>query len=122
MSEQLDLLVTGVAAAPTITVTTARDRGEAAAKACAEKAREVSGFDLVGARRRALELLAELGPTSGEQLVYRLKADGFRGHDDRCFGPVFQVLARRNEIFCVRYCARQRGNGTAGGRIWSLTR
>lgn len=97
-----------------------RELGESAATACAEKAELVTGFDLVGARARVLELLAVRGPTSGEDLVDELKRQGFRGHDDRCFGPVFSMLARHSKIRCVGFCARRRGHGTAGGRIWTI--
>lgn len=97
-----------------------RELGERAGVACAEKAELVKGFDLVGARARALELLARHGQMSGEDLVEALKREGFRGHDDRCFGPVFSVLAKHSKIRCVGFCARRRGHGTAGGRIWSL--
>lgn len=99
----------------------ARSQGTAAAKACVEKAEAVAGFDVAGARTQLLALLLARGPTSGEDLVDLLKRSGFRGHDDRCFGQVFGVLARWRKIRCVGYCPRRRGHGTAGGRIWAVT-
>lgn len=110
MNEQLDMLKVSRAA------------GEQAAQACTDKAEIVNGFDTHGARRRVLELLAQLGPMSGEHLVERLKKEGFRGHDDRCFGTVFGGLSKQSKIRVVSYCPRKRGHGTAGGRVWSLTR
>ena len=101
---------------------TPRQIGEEASQACTDKAEIVSEFDTRGAQLRVLELLAVLGPTPGEQLVERLKAEGFRGHDDRCFGQVFCGLSKKSKILCVGYCARKRGHGTAGGRIWGLMR
>jgi hypothetical protein len=93
-----------------------RSQGERAAEACAEKA----GIDLDAARAVALDLLGRYGELPGEKLVAMLKRHGFRGHDDRCFGPVFSVLAKRKQIRCVGFCTRERGHGTAGGRIWAL--
>lgn len=96
----------------------ARNIGRVAELACAEKAAIVTGFDLVGARRRALELLRDLGRMSGEDLVDELRRSGFRPHDDRAFGGVFSVLVRERKIRQVGFVARRRGHGTAGGRIW----
>lgn len=98
-----------------------RAQGTAAANACVEKAEVVARFDVAGARAHALELLRSRGPTSGEDLVDALKQAGFRGHDDRCFGPVFAGLARLRKIRCIGYCPRRRGHGTAGGRIWDIS-
>jgi hypothetical protein len=98
----------------------ARGQGTAAANACVEKAEVVAGFNATAARAHVLVLLRQRGPTSGEDLVDALKDAGFRGHDDRCFGPVFAVLVRARKIRCAGYCTRRRGHGTAGGRIWEL--
>lgn len=35
------------------------------------------------------------------------------------FGSIYQALVRKNLIRCVGYCEREKGNGTAGGRVWS---
>lgn len=99
----------------------ARQLGLDLAERCAEKASRVADFDTEGARRAALGLLARHGRMSGESLTDELKALGFRGHDDRCFGSVYAVLSKRGQIKCVGYCQRVRGHGAAGGRYWELT-
>jgi hypothetical protein len=96
----------------------ARATGALAEQACVGKARRTKGFDVDGALEWTVRLLKIDGPTSGEDLVEKLKTRGFVGHDDRCFGAVFGTLSRRKQIRCVGYCARKRGHGTAGGRIW----
>lgn len=57
---------------------------------------------------------------SSEDLVDAARAAGLNPVDDRCFGPVFQSMARRGVIRFVGYCLRKKGHGTAGGRIWAL--
>jgi hypothetical protein len=96
-----------------------RAAGARAERACAEKAQRVTGLDLDRARAHVLMLLSR-GPQSGEDLVDQLKKAGFIGHDDRCFGAVFSLLANRQLIKCVGFTVRKRGHGTAGGRIWQL--
>lgn len=95
----------------------ARAQGEAAGAKCLETAEKLTNFDADGARAFILAALDE-GPMRSEALVDVAKAAGFRGHDDRCFGPVFGVLARRGLIRCVGYYMRAKGHGTAGGRAW----
>lgn len=99
----------------------AREQGHQAAQACADKA-ERQGFDTEGARRFILSWLARHGDMSGEALTDAAKEHGFRPHDDRAFGAVFGPLSRRGLIRCVGFCERERGHGTAGGRIWRLVR
>lgn len=96
-----------------------RAAGETAGLACLEKA-ERGGFDGAAAAEYIVALLRADGPTAGEVLTDRAIAAGFRPHDSRAFGPVYAALARRKAIRCVGYCERTKGNGTAGGRIWSL--
>lgn len=109
MNEQLDLLL-------------ARHEGERAGQACADKAARVSDFDAEGARDFVLGWLARHGQQSGEALTNAAIEHGYRPHDQRAFGPVFGSLSRKGLIRCVGYCERQKGHGTAGGRIWASVR
>lgn len=93
--------------------------GEKAAEACAKKA-ERSGFDAEKAGDFILAQLKANGPTPGETLVTDASRAGFICHDQRCWGPVFGRLSRRGLIRTVGFCLRSKGNGTAGGRIWSI--
>lgn len=96
----------------------ARARGRQMAELCADKAERVADFDTEGARRATLGLLARHGRMSGEQLTDALKALGFHPHSDKSFGAVYGSLSRRKQIVCVGHCDREKGHGTAGGRIW----
>ena len=98
----------------------ARERGRRAADRCAEKAARVSTFDVDAAQNFIKGWLARYGQQSGEDLVDAAVAHGHKPHDGRAFGPVFAGLVRAKVIECVGYCARRRGHGTAGGRIWRL--
>jgi hypothetical protein len=101
---------------------TPREVGEQSARACASKAERVSDFDTAGAGRFILGWLARYGQMSGEQLVDAAQQHGHRPHDARAFGAVFGSLSRRNLIRCVGYCEREKGHGTAGGRVWEAVR
>jgi hypothetical protein len=104
-----------------LTLDQARQRGERAADACVAKAQTV-GFDAEGARQFILAALrSSPGPLNGEKLVNAAKAAGFVGHDDRCFGSVFSVLARRELIRCVGFENRAKGRGAPGARLWEAT-
>jgi hypothetical protein len=94
-----------------------REQGETAAVACAAAA-EKKGWDLVGAKNYILGYLIKFGRQSGEQLVNAAREAGFIPHDDRAFGPVFSGLSRKGLIRCVGYGCREKGNGTAGARVW----
>ena len=95
-----------------------RAAGALAEQACADKARRQTDFDVEAARNLVLHWLRGHSQTSGESLVNLLKEWGFEAHDDRAYGAVFSALSRRKLIRCVGYCARAKGHGTAGGRIW----
>jgi hypothetical protein len=98
---------------------TPREVGLEAAERCADKA-EASGFDRDGARRFVVSWLRRHGPQSGESLVKAATEHGFRPHDGRAFGAVFNALSRRKEIVCLRAdLPRQAGHGTSGGRLWA---
>jgi hypothetical protein len=96
-----------------------RAEGERLGELCAEKASRVADFDATGAGKFILGWLHRHGPTSGEKLTAAATEHGFRAHDSRAFGPVYAALSRKGLIRCVGYCARERGHGTAGGRIWA---
>lgn len=78
------------------------------------------GFSVAAASLVILEHLRKYGRTPGEDLVLVAKSAGHVPHDDRAFGSVFSSLSRKKEIYCVDYCNRRRGHGTAGGRIWRI--
>ena len=99
----------------------ARADGDRMAGLCLDKAEE-GGFDTEGARDFVLRHLARHGDMSGEALTEAARDAGFIPHDDRAFGAVFGSLSRRGLIRCAGFCARKRGHGTAGGRIWSVVR
>jgi hypothetical protein len=100
----------------------ARAEGERQGDLCAAKAEKVSDFDSEGAGRFILSQLVRHGDMSGEALTDAAKSAGFRPHDDRAFGAVFQRLSRQGQIRTVAFCLRAKGRGTAGGRIWGLVR
>lgn len=98
----------------------ARELGEQAANACLAKARKA---DPEFAEKAAAAILAHLRvvhQASGEVLVDVAMAHGARCHDQRAFGAVFAGLSRRRLIRTVGFCMREKGHGTAGGRVWSI--
>lgn len=101
----------------------ARAQGEQAAEACLAKAQAVANFDSEGAAKFITGWIVRNGETSGEDLVDAAIAHGYRGHDMRCFGGVFQRLLHRNLIRVIRSdLPRRRGHGTSGGRLYGLVR
>lgn len=106
--------------APAYTVAHARAAGAEAGDRAADRAeRQDDGF-----RERAaafvLAYLAQHGISSGELITDAAKLAGIRPPDDRAFGPVYAALARRQQIVAAGFCARLKGHGTAGGRLWRL--
>ena len=95
-----------------------REQGQIAAALCVSKAQRVSAFSVLSAAGFIAGALAKNGPMSGESLVNEAKKAGFEPHDDRAFGSVFSLLARRNVIRCSGFCERIKGHKTAGGRVW----
>lgn len=68
-----------------------------------------------------LRHLAAVGSAWGGDLTDIARAHGLASdRDARCFGAIFQGMARRNVIRCVEYGIRRKGNGTAGARRWAL--
>ncbi|MBX3653225.1 MAG: hypothetical protein KF686_03510 [Ramlibacter sp.] len=99
----------------------ARADGAEAAGRCADKAERVEDPEFrQKARAAILEHLRVVREASGEVLTDVAVAKGARCHDTRAFGAVFAKLARDGMIRTVGYCARTRGHGTSGGRIWAL--
>lgn len=99
-----------------------RTLGEEAATRCLSKA-EASGFDSEGAGRFIHGWVVRHGPTSGEDLVDAAMAHGYRGHDARCFGPIFRRLLNKKMLLVLRSdLPRKRGHGTSGGRLYGVGR
>jgi cytochrome c556 len=99
----------------------ARAAGESAANACTSKAHRSDPEFTAKAKVAILAHLRAVGRASGEELVNVAIAHGARPHDARAFGSVFQSLSRDGSIRTVGFCLREKGHGTAGGRIWSIT-
>lgn len=105
---------------PAYTVEHARAAGQEAGERAAAKAqRQDDGF-----RERAaafvLGYLQQHGTSSGELITDAAKLAGIKPADDRAFGPVYATLARAGKIVAAGFCARRKGHGTAGGRLWRL--
>lgn len=67
-----------------------------------------------------LEYLRVHGVSSGELITDACKLAGIKPPDDRAFGPVYSKLARAGFIEPAGFCARRKGHGTSGGRLWRL--
>lgn len=65
------------------------------------------------------EQSARLGSVPGEQVTLAARAAGIRPADDRAFGAIYAKAVRRGEIKVVGYCARVRGHGTSGGKLYA---
>jgi hypothetical protein len=65
------------------------------------------------------EQAARLGPIPGEQVTLAARAVGIAPADDRAFGAVYAKAIRRGDIRVAGFCARARGHGTAGGRLYA---
>lgn len=97
--------------------------GEQEARRCSLKARDVAMFDSDAAKSIVLrELRAAAGPMSGEDLVDKCLRAGIETHDGRAFGVVFSSLRSHGLIRCVGFTVRRKGHGTAGGRLWEITK
>lgn len=102
------------------TVAQARAAGDMAGQRAADKAERLEA----GFRERAaafvLGYLAQHGISSGELVTDAAKLAGIKPPDDRAFGPVYASLSRKGRIVSAGFCARRKGHGTAGGRLWRL--
>ncbi len=122
MQRQLDLLErVPLRQAPSIEA--ARSAGTTAGNHCLAKAEDVAKFDADGAAKFIVAWVRRYGPTSGESLVAAAIEHGYRAHDGRAFGPVFQRLIKANELKVLRSdLARAKGHGTSGGRLYGVVR
>lgn len=57
-------------------------------------------------------------PVSGEDVTLACRDAGIRPHDDRAFGSIYAKAIRAGDIRAVGFCARKRGHGTAGARLY----
>jgi hypothetical protein len=103
-----------------LTIDDALAAGEVAMTACVDKAQRKDPEFSRKAEEAILAHLRAVGHCSGEVLTDVARAHGAVPHDDRAFGAVFMSLARRSRIRTVGFCARTKGHGTSGGRIWGL--
>lgn len=107
--------------APVNAMRMARENGERMANLAQEKAdAEAPGF-IDRARTFIVDYLRRNGPTPGEKVTDAMTDAGIRPADTRAFGGVYAGLARAGRIRQVGLCNREKGNGTAGGRIWEAT-
>lgn len=81
--------------------------------------RDAPGFS-GRAQAFVLTYLAEHGISSSELLTDACQLAGITAADGRAFGSVYRTLARRGLIVFAGYCARAKGHGTSGGRLWRL--
>lgn len=98
----------------------ARQLGEQAGQMCL--ALEVQRDPAFSERAYAFivsHVRAQDAPISGELITLACKASGIVPRDDRAFGPVYAKAIRNGEIRVVGFCARARGHGTAGGRLYA---
>lgn len=66
------------------------------------------------------EQCAQHGSVPGEQVTLAAQAAGIgAGRDGRAFGAIFAKAIRAGDIRVVGYCARIRGHGTSGGRLYA---
>jgi hypothetical protein len=105
-----------------LTIDDAIAAGRTASEACTSKALRVDPTFVKTAQDAILAHLRVVGQESGEVLTNIAIAKGARCHDQRAFGSVFSGLNRKHLIRTVGFCMREKGHGTAGGRIWGLVR
>jgi hypothetical protein len=97
-----------------------RALGEVAAARSLDRAERKDPTFGERARDFVVAYLGVHGQASSEIITNACKRAGITPPDDRAFGGVYQVLARRKVIRYVGPCPRFKGHGTAGGRIWAL--
>lgn len=105
---------------PAYTVEHARAAGAVAGERAADKAQRLDDGFRERAKAFVLGYLAQHGASSGELMTDAAKLSGIKPPDDRAFGPVYATLARSGQIVAPGFCARRKGHGTAGGRVWRL--
>ncbi len=102
------------------TVAQARAAGAVAGDMAADRAERMEEGFREKAAAFVLRYLQQHGMSSGELITDAAKLAGIRPPDDRAFGPVYASLARTQQIVSAGFCARRKGHGTAGGRLWRL--
>lgn len=66
------------------------------------------------------EQAATLGSVPGEQVTMAAQAAGIgAGRDGRAFGAIYAKAIKAGDIRVVGYCARVRGHGTSGGKLYA---
>jgi hypothetical protein len=106
--------------APAYTVRQARAAGEEAGQRAADKAERLDDGFRERAQAFVLAYLKQHGVSSSEMITDAAKLAGIKPHEDRAFGPVYATLARTGKIVTAWFCARRKGHGSAGGRLWRL--
>jgi hypothetical protein len=105
---------------PAVLAAIARQMGEKGACLARDKAERTDPGFSERAKAFVLSYLQAHGVSSGELITDAAKLAGIRPPDDRAFGAVYGALSRTGRIVCAGYCARVKGHGTAGGRLWRL--
>ena len=87
----------------------------------AERAAANAGDDF---SERALAFItryvaAQSAPVPGESVTLAAKAAGIVPHDDRAFGSVYAKALRTKHIRVAGFCARIRGHGAFGGKLYA---
>ena len=100
-------------------VNAARKLGAEAGERCRSKADEVCPNFSERALNFIVEYARQHDRFSGEDCTFAMKAAGIRAHDDRATGGVYAKAIRTGLIRVVGFVPRVRGNGTAGGRLYS---
>ena len=98
----------------------ARQQGAVMGELAADRAERADPTFRERAQAHVLAYLKDHGTSSGELITDACKLAGIRPPDDRAFGPVYAGLARKGMIVSAGFCARRKGHGTAGGRLWRL--
>lgn len=65
-------------------------------------------------------ILATRGPMAGEALTDACIAAGFDVTETRAYGAAFRLLVDRMGARVVRHCARRKGHGSAGGKVYGI--
>jgi hypothetical protein len=105
---------------PAVLAAIARQMGERGACLARDKAERADPAFSERAKAFVLSYLKANGVSSGELITDAAKLAGIKPPDDRAFGAVYGSLSRKGQIVCAGYCARVKGHGTAGGRLWRL--
>ena len=92
----------------------------------AERARGAADRACPGFSERAYAFLCDYahqqgvrGTFRGEECTDAMKMAGIVPHDDRAFGSIYAKAIRQGVIRVAGYCARTKGHGTAGGRVYA---